>query len=229
MRLAVISSGAGGVFRAFEEILARTGRRVEYTIVTDRACDIGRYAAQRGINHAQIDWSDNISFSKAALQHIDEFGGVEFILLLFTRLVTTELFERYLTFNLHPSLLPAFKGFHALEKTLESGVKFFGTTLHLVNQHADSGKIIAQASAPIRDGFDLELLNRASFLQKTYLASLLTELFEAGRIKGTPLSFSINLNGLHADDQFNPVIQDASLLSELRNLAKKNHLDGFIQ
>lgn len=228
MRFAVISSGAGGVLQAVEEILGRAGRRVEYTIVTDRACGIEQYAAQRGISHIRIQRSNNLGFSKAALEHIDEFGGVEFILLLFTRLVTAELFERYLTFNLHPSLLPAFQGFHALERTLEAGVKFYGATLHLIDQHADRGSIVAQASAPLSDGYDLEFLNRASFLQKVYLATLLTELFEAGRITGSPLNVSIDLGGLKANGQFNPAIQDASLLSELRNLATKNRLDGFI-
>ena len=46
--------------------------------------------------------------------------------------------------NVHPSLLPAFRGAHAIEQALEYGVKIFGVTIHYVDEELDGGRIIAQ-------------------------------------------------------------------------------------
>ena len=57
--------------------------------------------------------------------------------------------------NLHPALLPAFKGARAIEQALEYGVKIFGATIHYVDESLDGGKIIAQRAVEY-DGNDLE-------------------------------------------------------------------------
>ncbi len=53
--------------------------------------------------------------------------------------------------NIHPSLLPAFKGWHAVRDALEFGVKVSGCTVHLVAEDVDSGPILAQAAVPVLD------------------------------------------------------------------------------
>jgi phosphoribosylglycinamide formyltransferase-1 len=53
--------------------------------------------------------------------------------------------------NIHPSLLPAFKGLNAIEQAFESGVKITGVTTHFVDKTLDGGKIIDQISVPIED------------------------------------------------------------------------------
>ena len=50
--------------------------------------------------------------------------------------------------NIHPSLLPAFRGAHAIEQALEYGVKVFGVTIHYVDAELDGGRIIAQRAFP---------------------------------------------------------------------------------
>jgi len=57
--------------------------------------------------------------------------------------------------NIHPSLLPAFKGAHAIKDALEYGVKVFGVTIHFVDETLDGGKIISQQAIPY-EGADLE-------------------------------------------------------------------------
>jgi phosphoribosylglycinamide formyltransferase-1 len=54
--------------------------------------------------------------------------------------------------NIHPALLPAFKGLHTHERALEAGVKTHGATVHFVSAEMDSGEIIAQAEVPVLDG-----------------------------------------------------------------------------
>ena len=54
--------------------------------------------------------------------------------------------------NIHPALLPAFKGLHTHERALAAGVKTHGATVHFVVPEMDAGPIIAQAAVPVLDG-----------------------------------------------------------------------------
>jgi len=67
------------------------------------------------------------------------------------RLVTQTLIDAFpdKIINIHPSLLPSFKGVSAIEQAIEAGVKITGCTVHLVSLEMDSGKIIMQAAVPI--------------------------------------------------------------------------------
>lgn len=59
--------------------------------------------------------------------------------------------------NIHPSLLPAFKGAHAIKDAFEYGVKVFGVTIHFIDETIDGGRIISQAGFPY-DGDDIDEL-----------------------------------------------------------------------
>ena len=63
--------------------------------------------------------------------------------------------------NLHPSLLPKYKGLHAIEQAMEAGEDTTGCTVHFVNEHLDSGAIIRQEEVPILPGDTPETLHRA--------------------------------------------------------------------
>tara|TARA_B100001250_G_scaffold114135_1_gene96610 strand:+ start:481 stop:996 length:516 start_codon:yes stop_codon:yes gene_type:complete len=63
--------------------------------------------------------------------------------------------------NLHPSLLPKYKGLHAIEQAIEAGEAQTGCTVHFVNEHLDSGAIIKQQEVPILPGDTPETLHRA--------------------------------------------------------------------
>jgi phosphoribosylglycinamide formyltransferase-1 len=60
--------------------------------------------------------------------------------------------------NIHPSLLPAFKGLHTHERVLEAGAKITGCTVHFVREEMDTGPIVAQAAVPVLDGDSPESL-----------------------------------------------------------------------
>jgi phosphoribosylglycinamide formyltransferase-1 len=72
----------------------------------------------------------------------------------FMRLMTAGFVERWQgrMLNIHPSLLPSFKGLHTHERALVAGVKIAGCTVHFVVPEMDSGPIIAQAAVPVLDG-----------------------------------------------------------------------------
>ena len=63
--------------------------------------------------------------------------------------------------NLHPSLLPKYKGLHAIEQAIKAGEETTGCTVHFVNEHLDSGAIIKQQEVPILPGDDVKSVTRA--------------------------------------------------------------------
>ena len=78
------------------------------------------------------------------------------------RLMTPGFVERWRDrmINIHPSLLPSFKGLHTHERALEAGVKISGCTVHLVRPEMDEGPIIGQAAVPVEAGDTPETLAR---------------------------------------------------------------------
>jgi phosphoribosylglycinamide formyltransferase 1 len=89
------------------------------------------------------------------LQKALETADIELIALAgFMRLMTPAFVERWRNrmINIHPSLLPAFKGLHTHEFALEQGVRIAGCTVHFVRAEMDSGPIIAQAAVAVLSG-----------------------------------------------------------------------------
>ena len=79
--------------------------------------------------------------------------------------------------NLHPSLLPKYKGLHAIEQALESGEDETGCTVHFVTEELDSGAIIKQQIVPILPGDTPESLQRAIQQAEHYLLPLVINAF----------------------------------------------------
>jgi phosphoribosylglycinamide formyltransferase-1 len=69
----------------------------------------------------------------------------------FMRILSAAFVDRWPTINVHPSLLPAFPGAHAVEDALAWGVKVSGVTVHFVDEQVDHGPIIAQQAVEVRD------------------------------------------------------------------------------
>jgi len=87
--------------------------------------------------------------------------GIDLICLAgFMRLLTPGFVEAWADriLNIHPSLLPAYKGLHVHERVIADGVRFTGCTVHIVRPEMDAGPIIAQAAVPVIDGDTPETL-----------------------------------------------------------------------
>ena len=170
MKIAVLGSSGGSAFGTFHDVLraARPGEDT-FVVAVDRDCGLQTTAAARDIECIRIDGSkDDVSRAAAEAFAVDR--PPDLVLLFYDRLVTPELYDRFPTFNVHPSLLPAFPGFHALERALEANARFFGATLHRVDESADQGPIVAQVVEPVPPGATLPVLEHRSFLHKVWCA-----------------------------------------------------------
>jgi phosphoribosylglycinamide formyltransferase-1 len=116
----------------------------------------------------------------------------------FMRLMTPGFVGRWQTrmINIHPSLLPSFKGLHTHEQALAAGVKIAGCTVHYVRAEMDAGPIIAQAAVPVLSGDSSGSL-RARVLaaeHQLYPAALRRVALGHARVEGEKVSFSEDVN-----------------------------------
>lgn len=222
MNIGVICSSSGSTFKAFWEILKKNNRNFNFFIITDRKCNIINLAKKNKIPFKVIDEDDNTVFSAKAKEEFERFGGVDFIILFYSRLVTADLFKHYLVFNLHPSLLPAFQGFNPIKKALKSGAKYCGTTLHIVDESVDNGPIVAQGIIPIVQRSTPESLERKSYVQKVYLLLLLIDFYENKAVKLHRNNITFEYATFPTDKVFNPALKNKSFLKDVIDLDRKN-------
>lgn len=113
-------------------------------------------ARSAGIPTAVLDHGehpDRASFEHALVALLRDHGVDTIALAGFDRLVTSVLLRAFegRVVNIHPALLPAFKGLHAQRQALEYGARIAGVTVHFVDEQMDHGPIIAQAAIAVRD------------------------------------------------------------------------------
>ncbi len=163
-RIAIFASGNGSNFEALATACASGEIPAQVAIMV---CDKpGAYVEQRAarLGIPSLSLSPKAFASKAEFEAVIVerllAEGVSLICLAgYMRIVGDTLMSAFedQIINVHPSLLPAFKGAHAIEQALEYGVKLFGVTIHYVNAELDSGRIIDQEAFRY-DGSDPEEL-----------------------------------------------------------------------
>ncbi|WP_439922646.1 formyltransferase family protein [Nitrobacter sp. JJSN] len=193
MRVGAICSAGGSAFFSAVELAMECDllSPADVVVVTDRACEAIGKSEEMGIACHRIDWSGNAQFSEAARDVLGR-AGCDVTLLFFTRLITSELFSSILCFNIHPSLLPAYSGFHALDRARARNAGFVGATLHVTNANPDDGLIVAQVASPIDASATADSWSRVSYVQKTYLAFCLLEWMHSGAVSVSPGSEAVN-------------------------------------
>jgi phosphoribosylglycinamide formyltransferase-1 len=124
-------------------------------VISNRADAAGlAWAKDRGIPTHIIphrDFPDRDSFERRIDEVLAAMGTDIVCLAGFMRLMTAPFVERHMgrMINIHPSLLPSFRGLHTHEQALEGGVAISGCTVHFVAAEMDAGPIIAQAAVPV--------------------------------------------------------------------------------
>jgi|TARA_R110002096_G_scaffold416576_1_gene619188 phosphoribosylglycinamide formyltransferase 1 len=124
--------------------------------------------ATKVINHR--DFESREAFDEKLHEALKESGVKLICLAGFMRILDARFVNRWRNrmLNIHPSLLPSFKGLHTQERALEAGVRFTGCTVHFVNPELDDGPIIAQAVIAIGADDDADTLS-AKVLEKEHI------------------------------------------------------------
>ena len=120
-------------------------------------------ARQAGVSTEVVDhrrFSDRASFDRALADVIDRHGAELVILAGFMRILGAEFVARYRgrLINIHPSLLPAFRGLDTHRRALEAGVAEHGASVHFVTEELDGGPVIVRARVPVLPGDTAEVL-----------------------------------------------------------------------
>jgi phosphoribosylglycinamide formyltransferase 1 len=158
-KIAVLISGRGSNMQALIEAAKHEDYPAEIVLVASNNPDAPGLEIARAagietdvVNHR--DYEDREEFEEALDRTIKLYGARIVCLAGFMRILTPWFTERWrdLLINIHPSLLPAFKGLHTHERALEAGVRIHGCTVHYVRPEMDDGPIIGQAAVPVLPG-----------------------------------------------------------------------------
>ncbi len=156
LKLGVMASGSGSNFEAIAQAIANGQLNAQVQVVVYNNPDAGVVSrAERWgvpsilLNHREFVGRE--ALDQAIVQVMNQYGVEWVIMAGWMRIVTPVLINAFPNqiLNIHPSLLPSFKGLHAVEQALAAGVKITGCTVHLVIPEMDSGPILIQAAVPV--------------------------------------------------------------------------------
>jgi len=118
------------------------------------------------VNHR--DYKSRQALDRAIIDLLNQYNVDLVIMAGWMRIVTQVLIDAFpeRILNIHPSLLPSFRGIHAIEQAFNYGVKITGCTVHLLSLEVDSGKILKQAAVPILPDDTLEDLQKRIQVQE---------------------------------------------------------------
>ena len=156
LSLGVMASGSGSNFEAIAVAIAnkQLNAEVKLLIYNNPEATVKERADHHGVPHLLINHRDYPSREALDGEIVKHFrqAGVEWVIMAgWMRIVTPVLLEAFSRriLNIHPSLLPNFRGVRAIEQALAAGVKVSGCTVHYAEAEVDSGPIVAQAVVPI--------------------------------------------------------------------------------
>lgn len=173
IRLGVMASGSGSNFEAIAQAIAdqHLNAKICVLIYNNPGAKVSARAARRDIpaillNHREFESRD--ALDREIVKTLQNYEVEWVIMAGWMRIVTPILINAFPNriLNIHPSLLPSFKGAHAVEQALAAGVKITGCTVHYVVPEVDSGAIVMQAAVPVLPGDTPETLHNRIHLQE---------------------------------------------------------------
>ncbi len=156
LKLGVMASGSGSNFEAVAQAIAnqQLKAQIQVLIYNNPSAKAAVRAANHGVEAVLLnhrDYPNRESFDAQIVKTLQQYDVDWVIMAGWMRLVTPVLIDAFTDkiINIHPSLLPSFKGINAVEQALALGVKITGCTVHLVCLAVDSGPILMQAAVPV--------------------------------------------------------------------------------
>lgn len=190
MRLAVLISGRGSNLQAILDQAA--SGELAVTVVAVISNRPGAYglerARQAGVPALELDhtnFADRPEFESALIELIDRHQPDLVILAGFMRVLTAGFTEHYRgrLLNIHPSLLPKFRGLHTHKRAIAAGATEHGASIHFVTAELDGGPIIVQARVPVLPNDDPDTLAARVLEQEHRLYPQAIRWFAEGRLR----------------------------------------------
>ena len=189
-RTVILISGRGSNMAALIDAAADPAFPAEIVgVICDKASAPGiGIAASRGISTKVVARSDHASkdaHDDAIDAALDTFGAEIVALAGYMRLLTTRFVEKWQgrMINIHPALLPSFKGLDTHQRALDAGIRVHGCTVHFVTPEMDDGPVIAQAAVPVLIDDDEPTLSARVLKSEHRLYPLALKLFAEGKVR----------------------------------------------
>ena len=194
MKIAVLISGRGSNLQALIDAANQPGWPAEMVLV------ISNVAGAQGLERAKAagipttvinhkDFEDRETFDASMTEAIEKSAagnGAELVCLAgFMRLLSTHFIDHWRDrlINIHPSLLPAFKGLEVHQRVLDAGEEFSGCTVHFVRPEMDTGPILLQTKVPVQPGDAADTLAARVLEQEHVIYPEAVRLIAEGRVK----------------------------------------------
>ena len=189
-RVGVLISGSGSNLQALIDGCrpAASPARIALVIANrDDAYGLVR-ARESGIETTVIDHTafDGRAPFDAEIDRVLKAHDIDLVCLAgFMRILTPEFVNawRDRMLNIHPSLLPRYKGLNTHQRALDNGDRQHGCTVHLVRPDLDDGPMLVQAAVPVVDGDDAETLAKRVLVQEHAIYPMALNLLAAGRVR----------------------------------------------
>ena len=190
IRLVVLISGRGSNLQAILDQAVSGELPVEVAaVVSNRPGVHGlERARQAGVPALELDhknFADRPEFEAALIETIDRRQPDLVVLAGFMRVLTAGFTEHYRgrLLNIHPSLLPKFRGLHTHERAIAAGETEHGASIHFVTAELDGGPVIVQARVPVLPGDDPDALAARVLEQEHRLYPLAIRWFAEQRLR----------------------------------------------
>ena len=168
LKIGVLLSGSGTNLQAIIDSISEDGLPVDIVkVVSSRPDAYGIERAQRaGIPVLVMNRQKYADVEAADAQIVEALreAGAEYVVMAgYMRKVTPVMLDAFpdRVLNLHPALLPSFKGAHAIQDAFDAGVKVTGVTVHFANEDYDKGPIVAQEPVRVEEGWTVDQLEAA--------------------------------------------------------------------
>lgn len=188
--IVILISGRGSNMQAIIEASKREGWPARIAaVVSDREEALGlEHARAQSIPVAVVApqaYADRLAFDQALIAAIERFEPDVVVLAGFMRVLSQHFVTHYAgrLLNVHPSLLPAFKGLHTHQRALDTGVKVHGVTVHFVTAALDEGPIVAQAVVPVLEADTAVTLSQRVLAVEHILYPRAVYWFVSGKIR----------------------------------------------
>lgn len=185
----VLISGSGSNLQALLNHFQDNESVTISAVISNKADAFGLQRAARAGVPTQVlshrDYSDRLSFDQALIQVIDQYQPDLVVLAGFMRILTPEFTRHYQQrlMNIHPSLLPKYKGLDTHQRALEAGDTEHGCSVHFVTEHLDGGPVVIQASIAIEADDNVDSLAQKIHQLEHQIYPLAVQWFAEGRLQ----------------------------------------------